>query len=73
MNVGRLVRMTALIVAVTSAGATAAGVAAADGPTPGEPCPLLHEIATDADGNTMWCNPMMTGTHGLVWQYGGPA
>jgi hypothetical protein len=51
----------------------AGGVAQADPPAPGDPCPVWHETTTDAQGNTMWCNPMMTGTQGLVWQYGGPA
>jgi hypothetical protein len=49
------------------------GIAYADAPSPGDSCPVWHETTTDADGNTMWCNPMMTGTHGFVWQYGGPA
>jgi hypothetical protein len=73
MNVRRVARLSVLAMAVSSAVAMAAGVAAADGPSPGDPCPVLHQTATDVDGNTMWCNPMMTGTHALVWQYGGPA
>ncbi len=73
MNLRCFARMTVLAVALSSAIAAAVGVAGADGPSPGDPCAVLHDIATDADGNAMWCNPMMTGTHGWVWQYGGPA
>jgi hypothetical protein len=33
----------------------------------------LHATTQDGNNRTMWCNPTMTGTHDLVWQYGGPA
>lgn len=49
------------------------GVARADAPSPGDPCPALHATTQDANGRTMWCNPTMTGNHSLVWQYGGPS
>jgi hypothetical protein len=51
----------------------ASGIARADEPSPGDFCAVLHATTADANGDTMWCNPMMTGTHALVWQYGGPA
>ena len=49
------------------------GIAGADAPSPGDPCTVLHATTQDATGKTMWCNPTMTGSHSLVWQYGGPA
>ncbi len=48
-------------------------VASADRPSAGDPCTVYHATTQDASGKTMWCNHMMTGTHGLVWQYGGPS
>ncbi|MHA7648361.1 hypothetical protein ACX9NE_03195 [Mycobacterium sp. ML4] len=50
----------------------ASAPAQAQAPSPGDSCTVLHATAQDADGKTMWCNPTMTGTHSLVWQYGGP-
>jgi hypothetical protein len=49
------------------------GAARADPPSPGDPCSAWHATTQDSSGKTMWCNHMMTGTHGLVWQYGGPS
>ncbi|EUA11289.1 hypothetical protein I546_2863 [Mycobacterium kansasii 732] len=49
-----------------------AGIAAAQAPSPGDSCTVLHATTQDANGRTMWCNPTMTGDHSLVWQYGGP-
>jgi hypothetical protein len=49
------------------------GVAHAQAPAPGDSCTVLHATTQDANGRTLWCNPTMTGTHSLVWQYGGPA
>lgn len=73
MNTRRVVGAT-MVAAGAVIGSIAAGaVAQADPPAPGDPCPALHATTADAQGQTMWCNPMMTGTHGLVWQYGGPA
>jgi hypothetical protein len=46
--------------------------AATSQPGPGDPCSTLHATTTDGSGNTMWCNPTMTGDHGLYWMYGGP-
>ncbi|MCV7400937.1 hypothetical protein H7K24_12315 [Mycobacterium fragae] len=70
----RRIASAAIVAAVAVFGSIAAGgMAQADPPGPGDPCPALHATTTDAEGQTMWCNPMMTGTHGLVWQYGGPA
>jgi hypothetical protein len=39
----------------------------------GDQCYIWHVTAQDASGRTMWCNHTMTGTHSLVWQYGGPS
>lgn len=46
--------------------------AQAQTPSPGDSCTVLHATTQDAEGKTMWCNPTMTGSHSLVWQYGGP-
>jgi len=62
----------AISTVVSSIGFVAAPVANADPPGPGDPCTVWHATTQDASGKTMWCNHMMTGTHGLVWQYGGP-
>jgi hypothetical protein len=73
MNNRSSIRIAVVVVAAPIAFVIGHAVAAADPPSPGDPCPIWHETTSDADGNTMWCNPMMTGTHGMVWQYGGPA
>ena len=65
-----------------SAPATASGPAAglpkplpagAPGPKPCDSCSELHLVTQDALGQTMWCNPLMTGDHSLHWMYGGAA
>jgi hypothetical protein len=73
MNARRAVSAAILVAVVPIGSIFAGGVAQADPPTPGDPCPELHATTTDAQGQPMWCNPMMTGTHDFVWQYGGPA
>ena len=45
----------------------------AQAPSPGDACSEFHATTQDDTGRTMWCNPTMTGSHSLVWQYGGPA
>lgn len=40
---------------------------------PGDACSSLHATAQDGIGQTMWCNPLMTGDHSLHWMYGGAA
>ncbi|SON61151.1 hypothetical protein MSIMFI_02656 [Mycobacterium simulans] len=65
--------ISATIAAAASIGFLVADpVATAEAPAPGDPCTVLHATTQDANGRTMWCNPTMTGTHSLVWQYGGP-
>ena len=49
------------------------GLALADPPSPGDPCSVWHATTQENSGRTMWCNHRMTGTHALVWQYGGPS
>jgi hypothetical protein len=72
MNIRRIALM--LIAAVAPLGfVIGTGTANAGTPSPGDSCPVWHETTTDAAGNTMWCNPTMTGDHNFVWQYGGPA
>jgi hypothetical protein len=66
------IRAAVLSALVGAAALTGSGIAGAQAPSPGDPCPIWHQTTTDSDGTTMWCNPMMTGTHGFVWQYGGP-
>jgi hypothetical protein len=73
MNTRRIVRLAAAVLVVPIAALIGSGVASADPPSPGDYCSKLHATTTDAAGTTMWCNPMMTGSHQLVWQYGGPA
>jgi hypothetical protein len=64
----------ALITAATPIAIVAGGgVAQARGAHPGDSCTVLHAITMGPDGETMWCNPTMTGNHSLVWQYGGPS
>jgi hypothetical protein len=64
----------AMIAAVwPSAVIAGASVARADTPSPGDTCSSLHATTKDANSRTMWCNPTMTGSHTLVWQYGGPS
>lgn len=64
----RAVAGTALAIAFLAG----SGQAQAQAPSPGDSCTVLHATTQDADGKTMWCNPTMTGSHSLVWQYGGP-
>ncbi len=59
--------------AALAAFASVLPAARADAPAPGDACKVLHATTQDANNRTMWCNPTMTGTHDLVWQYGGPA
>jgi hypothetical protein len=66
-------RTVVILFAMPVAVLIGSGTASAEAASPGDSCPIWHETTTDSDGNTMWCNPMMTGTHGFVWQYGGPA
>jgi hypothetical protein len=67
-------RLRFIVAALMAAVApVAGGVARADTPGPGDSCTTLHATTQDANGRTMWCNPTMTGTHSLVWQYGGPS
>jgi hypothetical protein len=40
---------------------------------PGDPCSQLHATSQDGIGQTVWCNPLMTGDHSLRWMYGGPS
>ncbi|MGB6208605.1 hypothetical protein, partial [Mycobacterium sp.] len=72
MNARRVVSAAVVIAVVPIGLVVAGGVAQADWPAPGDPCPELHATTTDAQGKPMWCNPMMTRTHDFVWQYGGP-
>lgn len=39
----------------------------------GDSCTTLNATGRDGIGQTMWCNPWMTGDHSLHWMYGGPA
>jgi hypothetical protein len=73
MSTRCLVRMGVTALVAPIALVIGRGAASADPPSPGDPCPVWHQTTTDVDGNTMWCNPTMTGTHSFVWQYGGPA
>jgi hypothetical protein len=60
------------VVAALSAVAVSLLPGSAHGQPPpgvGQPCAVQGATTQDADGRTMWCNPTMTGTHSLVWQY----
>ncbi len=64
----------AMIAAISPIAVVAGGgVAQARGAEPGDSCTVLHATTMGPDGQTMWCNPTMTGSHSLVWQNGGPA
>jgi hypothetical protein len=68
------IAVLALITAATPIALVAGGgVARARGAEPGDSCTVLHAQTMGPDGRWMWCNPTMTGSHSLVWQYGGPA
>jgi hypothetical protein len=68
-----LVRLVTITAVIPIAFVVGGGLAHAQPPGPGDPCPVWHATTQDSSGNTMWCNHMMTGTHGLVWQRGGPS
>ena len=76
MSTFRFIRVSMITASITAfapmALVVAAGLAHAQAPSPGDPCPTLHATTQDGSGQTMWCNPTMTGNHSLVWQYGGP-
>jgi hypothetical protein len=64
----------AMIAAISPIAVVAGGgIAQARGAEAGDSCTVLHATTMGPDGQTMWCNPTMTGSHSLVWQYGGPA
>jgi hypothetical protein len=67
------VRVTLVTAVMPIALVVAGGSANAQAPSPGDPCVEFHATSQDDTGRTMWCNPTMTGSHSLVWQYGGPA
>lgn len=72
MSTDSLVRLVASAALASLALIAGTGLAHADPPSPGDPCSVWH-ATTQGSSGTMWCNHMMTGTHGLVWQYGGPS
>ena len=45
------------------------GVAEANPPQRDQSCSTPHASIRDTEGNTMTCDRMMNGSHGLVWQY----
>jgi hypothetical protein len=53
----------------SSLAALGIAVAAANPPSPDQPCSVRHATLRDADGRMMRCDRMMAGAHGLVWQY----
>ena len=69
----RFVVLATIAVVFPIAFAVGGGVARADAPAPGDTCTVLNATTHDVNGRMMWCNPTMTGTHTLVWQYGGPS
>lgn len=73
MSTVSLLRLAMIAAGAPLAVIAGAGLAHADPPSPGDPCSVWHATTQDSSGQTMWCNHMMTGTHGLVWQYGGPS
>lgn len=72
MRRARYLKRAVVGAAVPIAFVVCSGPARAQAPSPGDACTVLHATTQDAEGKTMWCNPTMTGNHGLVWQYGGP-
>ena len=73
MYTDSLVKLVASAALASLAFVAGTGLAHADPPSPGDSCSVWHATTQDSSGQTMWCNHMMTGTHGLVWQYGGPS
>ncbi|MBX9642253.1 MAG: hypothetical protein K2X97_21800 [Mycobacteriaceae bacterium] len=69
----RYLRLAVTAAASVIAFVVGSGPAQAQAPSPGDSCTVLHATTQDADGKTMWRNPTMTGSHSLVWQYGGSA
>lgn len=62
-------RHYAATIAIAASIAFTAGPAHAQPPpSPGQACFVEGATTRDAAGRTMWCNPMMTGNHSLVWQ-----
>jgi hypothetical protein len=72
MSTLRIAGVATVLATVTTAVAPMT-TASADAPAPGDSCTQVHATTQDANGRTLWCNPTMTGTHSLVWQYGGPS
>ncbi len=73
MNRLRFVILATIAAVLPVAFAAEGGVARADPPAPGDTCTVLNATTHDINGRMLWCNPTMTGTHALVWQYGGPS
>lgn len=73
MNALRFVSATVVTAVATIVFVAAGGPAYAQAPSPGDACSEFHATTQDDTGRTMWCNPTMTGSHSLLWQYGGPA
>ena len=73
MNALRFVSATVVTAVAPIVFVAAGGPAHAQAPSPGDACSEFHATTQDDTGRTMWCNPTMTGSHSLVWQYGGPA
>lgn len=71
MSTRRLSRLAATAAAAPIMCAIASGLAHADAPAPGDPCPALHETTADDNDQPMWCNPNPHGVNTLVWEYGG--
>lgn len=72
MNRTRISRVIGVAIILSCAVVGSVALASAEIAQPGEPCDGLHATAFDPRGRMLTCNPTMTGTHSLVWQYGGP-
>ena len=73
MNAFRFLGLSVVTALAPIAFVVASSTAHAQAPSPGDACSEFHATTQDDTGRTMWCNPTMTGSHSLVWQYGGPA
>lgn len=60
MSRWRFVALT-IVTAFSPIAVAGGGIAAAQAPSPGDSCTVLHATTQDANGRTMWCNPTMTG------------
>lgn len=73
INVSRAQLSPAKVGQMPSSRLPAPAPESASAPSAGDTCSPLNATTQDGAGQTMWCNPLMTGDHSLHWMYGGPS